>query len=64
MNNIFEVLIGNDKIVPTENRFFIVNSITREILFESRDEQEANETCNLWNTVGVTWRNDGTLELP
>lgn len=64
MNNIFEVVIGNDMIVPTENRFFIVNNETKEILFESRNEQEANETCNLWNTVGVTWRNDGTLELP
>lgn len=67
MNNIFEVQIGfkwlgNLKV--GEEEFFIVNRESNEIVFQCRNESEAESIAKQWNTVGVTWRKDGTLELP
>ena len=67
MTDIFEVQIGiplynNHK--AEENQFFIINKESREIVFQTRNETEAQEIATQWNKIGVTWRKDGTLELP
>jgi hypothetical protein len=67
MNNIFEVQIGfkwNGNLKVGEEEFFIVNRESNEIVFQCRNESEADSIAQRWNEVGVTWRNDGTLELP
>lgn len=66
MNNTFEVQIGfelDNNLKAGEPKFFIVNRETNEVVFQCRNEPEAESIAQQWNTIGVTWRNDGTLNL-
>lgn len=67
MNTIFEVQIGfelDNNLKAGEPKFYIVNRESNEIVFQCRNEPEAESIAKRWNELGVTWRNDGTLELP
>ncbi len=66
MSDIFEVHIGfelNNNLKAEEPKFFVINKETREIVFQCRNEPEAEEIAKQWNKVGVTWRNDSTLDI-